>query len=238
MNPKYYYLFLDLASLIFPFAFSFNARANFSKKWKYVLPAIGLTAILFIVWDVVFTQKGIWGFNENYITGVYLLNLPIEEILFFICIPYACIFTYFALNHFFRADPVADYARIITYTLIVISLAVAFIFREQAYTFTTFILLAGLLVFLSILRVSYLSKFYRAFIVLLIPFFLVNGILTGSFIPEEIVWYKNAENMGIRIGTIPIEDIFYAMLMILTNLAIAEGLKARKKNSPAGGAIE
>jgi lycopene cyclase domain-containing protein len=235
LNPKYYYLFLDIASFIFPFAFSFNARANFSKKWKYVIPAIVITAIPFIVWDEVFTRKGIWGFNEHYLTGFYLLSLPVEEILFFVCIPYACIFTYFALNHFFRSDPLSDYAKIITYILIGVCIVLAFVFHTQAYTFTTSVLLAGLLAFLMVNSVSYLSKFYRAFMVLLLPFFLVNGILTGSFIPEEVVWYKNAENTGIRISTIPLEDVFYAMLMILMTVAIAEWLEARnKKNSPGG----
>ena len=67
-----------------------------------------------------------------------------------------------------------------------------------------------------------LRNFYPAFLVILIPFFLVNGILTGSFIEEEVVWYNNAENLGFRIFTIPVEDIFYALGLILLTVFLTE----------------
>jgi lycopene cyclase domain-containing protein len=63
LQSKYLYLALNIASFIIPFAFSFYPKANFSKKWKYVLPAILATAIVFIAWDVLFTKAGVWGFN-------------------------------------------------------------------------------------------------------------------------------------------------------------------------------
>jgi lycopene cyclase domain-containing protein len=57
---------------------------------------------------------------------------------------------------------------------------------------------------------------------MLVPFFVVNGILTGSWIENQIVWYNNAENLGIRFGTIPVEDSVYAYSMILMNLLLFE----------------
>ena len=57
---------------------------------------------------------------------------------------------------------------------------------------------------------------------MLIPFFLVNGILTGSFIEEQVVWYNNSENLNLRVFTIPIEDTIYAFSLILTNLVLTE----------------
>jgi lycopene cyclase domain-containing protein len=60
----------------------------------------------------------------------------------------------------------------------------------------------------------WLNKFYFSYLVLLIPFTIVNGILTGTGLEEPVVWYNDLENMGFRILTIPFEDVFYGMLLI------------------------
>ena len=52
----------------------------------------------------------------------------------------------------------------------------------------------------------------------MIPFLIVNGALTGLFLNQVVVWYNPLENLGIRILTIPIEDFFYAHLMISSNI--------------------
>ena len=65
--------------------------------------------------------------------------------------------------------------------------------------------------------------------VLLIPFFFVNGILTGSGLQEPVVWYNNAENSGIRLFTIPVEDVFYGFELILLNIFLYEYFKSKNK---------
>ncbi|HET6227525.1 MAG TPA: lycopene cyclase domain-containing protein [Bacteroidia bacterium] len=223
LNSKYLYLTLDLLSFAFPFLFSFYSKANFSKKWKYVWVAILLPAVLFIAWDEYFTQLGVWGFNEKYLSGIYIGSLPLEEVLFFICIPYACVFTYEALNYLFKKDYLAPYQKIISVILTVSTLLLGFININKWYTCTTFFGLSVYLLILQyILKSTFLSRFYFAYLFILIPFFVVNGILTGTLIDDPVVWYNNTENLAVRIGTIPVEDIFYGMLLILMNVSIFE----------------
>jgi lycopene cyclase domain-containing protein len=39
----------------------------------------GITGLFFLFWDVLFTMKGVWSFNPQYIIGVTLWGLPLEE---------------------------------------------------------------------------------------------------------------------------------------------------------------
>jgi len=228
LNPKYLYLSIDLLTILVPLLASFYPKAPFYKKWKYLIPAIIIPGILFLIWDEVFTQANVWGFNSKYVTGWYLGTLPLEEVLFFICIPYACVFTYFALNHLIENDYLYPHHELISSALIVALLVIGAAYMERLYTGITFILLAFFLAWSVLkLRPRYMGRFYFAYGLILIPFFFVNGILTGSFIDSEVVWYNNAHNLGLRIGTIPVEDIFYGMLLILMNIAIFEWLQER-----------
>lgn len=229
MNPKFLYLSLDFISILFPFLFSFYSKANFSKKWKYLWVAILLPAALFIVWDEFFTQMGVWGFNEQYLSGIYVGSLPLEEILFFICIPYACVFTYEALNYLVKKDYLKSSQKSISVVLITGSLTLGFMNLDKWYTSVTFISLALFLAMLQFVwKADYLGRFYFSYLFILIPFFLVNGVLTGSWIDDPVVWYNDAENLGIRMGTIPVEDTFYGMLLIAMNVALFEWLQRRR----------
>ena len=73
-------------SLIVPLLFSFHNKIKFYKKWPSFFKANSLVVIPFLIWDELFTRDMVWGFTDEHLTGSYLLNLPIEEILFFIII--------------------------------------------------------------------------------------------------------------------------------------------------------
>lgn len=226
LNPKYLYLSLDLLTIFLPLLFSFYPKANFAKKWKHLLVAILIPGTVFIVWDEWFTRLGVWGFNEKYVTGMTIASLPIEEVLFFICIPYACVFVYDVSGFLIKRDYLVRSRRAISLGLILISILVGLLHSDKWYTATTFLALAGCLFVIEVVwRAGFLGRFYLSYLIILLPFFIVNGILTGSCIEEPVVWYNNSENLGLRVGTIPIEDIFYGMLLTMMNVSILEWLQ-------------
>lgn len=199
---------------------------HFIKYWKQVFLSITIVALFFIAWDVVFTWQGVWGFNKDYLVGLNVLNLPIEEWLFFICIPYASIFTHYAIRYFFPKIGLSWLmTKGITIVLIIVLTLVVILNTDKAYTFYNFGLLLLLLLYSLITKKAELSTFYISFVAILIPFFIVNGILTGSFIDDPVVWYNNDENLGIRLGTIPIEDVGYAFSLIFLNIILIEKFK-------------
>ena len=187
-----------------------------------------LTATFFLIWDSIFTHLGVWGFNPKYLTGLKVFNLPLEEILFFFAIPYACMFTYEVLNHFVKKDYLGKYADRITSTLIIL-LGISSIFCfDRLYTFYTSVFtLSFLVLHLVVWRKPYLGRAFFAYLIILLPFFIVNGLLTGSCLEEPVVWYNDAENLSTRLFTIPIEDTVYGLLVFLMNVSFYELFKGR-----------
>ncbi|HRN79914.1 MAG TPA: lycopene cyclase domain-containing protein [Ferruginibacter sp.] len=221
---KWLYLLVNVFTILIPFIYSFHPKLKFHKTWKAFFPAMLIVGLFFVLWDALFTSMGVWGFNERYITGIRFMWLPLEEVLFFVCIPYACVFTYHCLTLFMRHRGMKEnkwLQKWVTIVLIGVMCVAAVLYANRWYSVTTFALLAVLLFYLQFVeRVKWLNAFYLIYAVLLIPFVIVNGILTGTGIEEEVVWYNAAEHMGYRIGTIPVEDVFYGMALILMNVAL------------------
>ncbi len=219
---KYLYLMVDLASFAVPFIFSFEKKwIHFIGRWKAILAGLVVMAALFLSWDVLFTAKGVWGFNDRYLLGANWLGLPLEEYLFFFLIGFCCLFVYESLNHLIKIPINELYFKYFFLLLGLINILVAIVNRDKAYTFSA-LGLNGLLILIFVLWHKSWSwkKFFVGYGFSFIPFSIVNGILTGGFTPEPVVWYNPAENLGIRMGTIPIEDSQYMMLMMLISISI------------------
>ncbi len=227
MKP-FTYLLIDIFTILIPFIFSFHPKLRFYKKWKEAFASIFIVAIFFIIWDVFYTEIGVWGFNADYLIDLNIINLPIEEILFFICIPYACLFTYFSLKKMIKPLHYNDlkWATIFISTLLALT---GIIFIDKLYTSLTFILYATLILLIqyNFTRIK-LPRIYFSLLILIIPFLIVNGILTGSGIDEPIVWYNSKEIIGTRILTIPAEDFIYGSLLITLNIFLFERFSNNK----------
>ena len=224
------YLWLNIGSIAVPLLYSFHPKLQLYKKFHWLLLSLVLTMSIFIPWDVIFTINGVWGFNSDYFLGFEILSLPLEEWLFFICIPFACVFTHYALILYFpnlKLNKVATKAISISLVLILFILALAN--YDKWYTLVNFSMAIPLTWLVYKYNPQLLQYFLLTFLVMLIPFFIVNGVLTGSWIDNQVVWYNNAENLGIRMGTIPVEDSIYAYSMILMNLYFFEYLCSRFK---------
>jgi len=212
-----------LFSLAGPLALSFDGRVNFYKKWKFALRAGIIVAIPFVVWDSLFTKYSFWGFNSERILGIKWLDLPIEEISFFIVIPFCCIFIAELLSFFNYQFPGKFWNKLSL--LIGIGLfCIGIRFFDQWYTLLSFGLGGLSIIVLFFMKAINWNRFWLLYLIHLIPFLVVNGFLT--YYP--VVWYNNAENLGIRIGTIPIEDTSYSLIALSWNVYLYELFKRKK----------
>ena len=66
LETPWAYFYLHFFTFVPIFALSFDKNVHYHKKWKPLLPAIAIVGGVFILWDVFFTVKGVWGFNDHY----------------------------------------------------------------------------------------------------------------------------------------------------------------------------
>ncbi len=212
------YFIILAASLAFPLILSFDKKVAFYKKWRFLFPAMLFPAAFYIAWDIWFTSIGVWRFNEKYISGIHFYNLPIEEVLFFFVVPYCCLFIYECIRSYFPRIKDNGISRTIFLLIGIILISAGVFFYDKHYTSITFIF-AGIFTCVLYFFKNYFCNFSSAaflisYAVILIPFLIVNGFLTA--IP--VVIYNDTENLGIRLYTIPVEDIFYGMLLVMMNV--------------------
>ena len=215
------YLTIELFSIIIPLLFSFEKRIGFYKKWPLLFLSAFITGSLYITADIYFTHKGIWGFNPRYISDILIAGLPLEEWLFFIIIPYSSIFIHYVFTGYFpRVVLKANLVRIITAVLLSGLVLAILTNYDRKYTLFSSSVMAITLIVALLDKNSVLNIFYITSLIILIPFLLVNGILTGTLINDEVVWYNAKEITGIRLLSIPVEDFAYGFSLILINLLI------------------
>lgn len=232
---NYTYVILDILTIAGPLALSFDKRVAFYKDWKFVFTAIFFVSLIYLLWDVIFTGLGIWQFNQQYLTGFNIINLPWEEFFFFIAVPYACLFIYACLRHYFPNFQYPKLARGLSYLLLLLIATIVGLNYNKLYTAVT-----GIFLFFTILnqiwvtKGEYLSHVYLSWIIGILPMCIVNGFLTSL----PILIYNNSENLGIRIHTlpigqmqygIPIEDFFYNLLYMMLMIWIYETRKNRRE---------
>jgi lycopene cyclase domain-containing protein len=206
-----YYLLLDAVILLGPLVCTFEHRIRYYQKLPAVGFAISTVGVAYIAWDAIVTARGDWAFSDNHVLGIRLLGLPIEEILFFVVVPYSCLFIYEALRLLNRdwklRVPIPFYGGVI---LLLLLLAV--IYHSQDYTVLALGSLAGFLLVAVLWFRSALGsmRFWLYILLSYVGFITFNYLLTS--IP--IVTYNSSAIWGVRITTIPVEDFLYNLSML------------------------
>jgi lycopene cyclase domain-containing protein len=220
------YLILMIVSISVPLAQSFQPKKEYKKKIKYIIPAILITSAFFLIWDINFTEAKIWSFNSEYTIGKNIKSLPIEEWLFFLVVPYCCVFIYEIVKVDLEKYEFANFFTVLSLFLIVGFGLISYFYMHQLYTFLAFLLPSVYLAY-TVFRNQFkqhITKFYFAYFFSLIPLLIVYGILASL----PLVEYNPAHILNVRIINIPIEDFTYFFLMLLMAITIYERLKESK----------
>jgi lycopene cyclase domain-containing protein len=223
------YGWVILLSFAGPFALSFDKKVAFFKEWRFVFLASLIVAVPFLIWDELFTQWGVWGFNPNYLLKIYLGHLPLEEVLFFMVIPYNFIFIFTVIKAYFPNRNKRKVSAWFAYLFMATSGLWLLLYSDNYYTSLACFLSLALTILLR--NKTWYQDFMWAYLLCLIPFFIVNGILTGATTPEPIVWYSEQHLIGWRMISIPFEDLYYNYALLLPLTWAYFSLKNRKEKA-------
>lgn len=224
------YLLFNLVVIIVPFVAGFFPRTRYVHMWPQVFGAALIVLVPYIIWDIQVTGRH-WWFNELYTMDWRLLGLPPGEWLFFITVPFSCLYIWYMLPESwseFRVD-----ARIWRLVLFVL-LPLSFVLWLSGKEYSALAALAmGLTPIVDLLLKTHIFKQLKTLV--FIPTvvgltFIFNTWLTW----RPVVLYGVEYQLDVRLGTIPLEDFFYGMSHLCYCAIVFEWLKKRRDGAPAG----
>lgn len=212
------YLMIDLLIIICPLALTALPWFSYYRRsFRPLFISTATVGLLFIVWDILVTRRGDWGFNPQFVLPFSLAGLPLEEWLFFLAVPFSCLFLYESLRHFFTDRPVPFDRRVYRWTA-VLCFFLAMLSLDRSYSSLVFFAAGFFLVAAADLaREMLASLFYWLYLGLTFGLFAIFNYGLTSF---PVVIYNPSAILGLRLLTIPIEDFFYNFILLSLYLAV------------------
>ena len=220
----YIFLYLNLALFILPFLFSLDKKSfKIEQIRSAIIPAL-LVAIIFSEVSVFFTGLKIWIFNPQHLIGTFYRGIPIEQYLFVFSFNFFGLSVYNYLNAKISASNWQKYALFASNLLLGIFIAIFYFSYPLWYPTFTVAILFLLLIYIEYgTEFRFMGSFYRMFLLMLIPFYIVYGVLCNM----GIIAYQATKTVGYNIIKIPFENHLYVMGMLLLSVFILEHLKKR-----------
>ena len=191
--------------------------------WNHLKPmliAIVIPAIPYLLWDMFVTGTH-WHFNPEYVSGIKIINLPIEEILFFITVPFACLFTWEMIIRRAKEKHInMQWLRLLLYLALPVGIYFFSIGKQYTGLTLSFIFLANLVDQFLKTNLLFDPRFYFYLLLIVIFTLIFNGYLTW----RPVVTYGVDYQLDFRIVTIPVEDFFYGISLLWMNTSLYKRL--------------
>lgn len=219
------FLLLNLFLLLIPIGLVADKKVFALRNLRPLIVPSLIVTVIFSEIAVFLTGLKVWEFNPAYLVRVYYRALPLEEYLFIFSFSFAGLGIYTYLNAKFPKNDLQKYSLALSHALMGVCIAMLFFAYSKWYPALTFAFLLLLLIgveYINTLRFMY--KFYRAFVVSLIPFYIGYGLICNM----PITSYQVTEYLGFDLFKIPLESYFFTMGMLLLGVYILEFFKSRK----------
>ncbi len=219
------YLVFNLIIILGPVLGRFFYSRSILPKTKQIIFSISLASLFFVVWDILVTDY-FWSFNYKYVLGYKFVNIPVEELLFFFTVPYACLFLYVNFKNMLREKIRITISPFYITFFLVFSLFLSLLsfFIGKYYTFSVLLVWSLVLFFDKFLLKTCVSLNLVYWLFIFIVFFLTlffNYYLTS----RPVVLYNKDFNLNLNLLTIPVEDFLYSFSLISLVVIVYEFLQ-------------
>ncbi|MBB5636423.1 lycopene cyclase domain-containing protein [Pedobacter cryoconitis] len=223
---NYTYLFVNLALLLLPVLLFSIRQLDFTNNSKFIILAVLINVFAFSIPTEFLTQLKVIVFNPPYLSGMTLWQLPIEELLFSFILPLSGLAIYLFLNYRFPDNSHDKYSLALSNIMLGVCIAMLYFGHQKLYTLFTFsILLVFILYIEYVNKIRFMYRFYRAFLVTLIPFYIVYSVIVNL----PVIQYNSVETLRFNQFNIPFETPFYFMAMLLLTVYLFEFFKLRSR---------
>ncbi len=214
---KFEFLLLSICIALFPITFSLLSdkyKINHIKKVVFALTGV----IPFIIFDF-FATNYFWYYNSRFIIDTYLLNLPLEKILFLLATSFTSLFLW-QLFKSLRLPNISFISKIhIQIIKAIIGIATFYSFiSNKHYTTTVLAILLLLISLKSITKTLATRNFTFYFLTITVLNILTNIFLTT----RPIILYNLDLKSGINLISMPIEELFYSYVVTIICIQIYE----------------
>ncbi len=216
------FLWIDILLLLLPLAFSFHARIAIYKDVLFLLPAILISTLIFLLWDYFFSTWGIWNYNSEHLVGLFCFGLPIEVVLFYFGLSYCSLFIYATLKIIVNKDALHLVHKFINALILLFSLTIFFALTHKLYASMAALVSAYMLTCrVWVAHPKSLGFFYKAYLIGIVPYTLIIIILTNFY----VINYNMDYVFGIRFFKMPLENLFYYFSLFFLNVGIYDWCK-------------
>lgn len=219
----YNFLFIDLFLLLIPIMLLLTTKVFLGAHLRAILLPSLLSSIIFSGIATLFAFFKIWTFNPNNLIGFYYKSLPLEHYIFVFAFSLAGLSIYTYLNNKFTNNSLQRFSLAVSNLLLGLCIAFLFFAYTKWYTVIAFSVLFVLIFYIEYVnhKLRFMYRFYRAYVVMLIPFYVCYGFLCNL----PIIEYQFTATTGMKLANIPLENHFYMMAMLLSVVYLFELFK-------------
>lgn len=186
---------------------------------KTTLLSVLITGSLFTALTFLFVSMGILSFSSPVLAGLVPFLVPAVGLGL-----------YHFLNERFPNNELEKFSLLASNLLLGVCIALLFFGYMRWYTAVTFFMLFALLFYIEYKnKLRFMYRFYRTYLLLLVPFYLICIGLSG----QGVFKFNEAASLKLKLGVVAIEGYFYFMLMLLLAVYLFELLK--RKTDKANG---